>query len=207
MRTFMTIIAAAVLAGALGGCASYSTPVVAPAKLSASQRNFEALWLATTEVLHKYHFRLDRQDRRAGVITTKPILGKHFFEFWRRDTVTPYDLAESSLQTIYRTVMVTIRRAGPKSTAYVPVVQVHVRRSNRESLGMISASDAYDLFILPWREERGMKKLMLGSDKYWASRGQQEKQVTVRVGEHANLADRLTAEIRRAAAKRLGQAK
>ena len=207
MRTFLIITAASVLAAALCGCSSHSEPIAAPAKLTVPQRNFQAVWQASIDVMRKYDFAVDRQDRRAGVITTKPIVGKHFFEFWRRDAVTTYDLAESSIQTIYRTVVVKIRPAKPKGATYVPLVEVHTRRSNRESLGMISASDAYDLFILPGREERGAKKLMLGADKYYASQRGAEGEVTVKLGGYKNLADKIAAEIRQLAAKRLGKAK
>jgi len=64
----------------------------------------EALWTASQDVLREHRFRLDRVDRRAGVVTTQPVTSQQLFEFWRKDVATSYDLLEASMRTVRRWV-------------------------------------------------------------------------------------------------------
>ena len=140
MRTNMIVLV--VLAATLVGCApSYTEPVVAPRQLTGEEQAFEDVWQATLTTLRKYSFELDRQDRRAGAITTAPLLGKHITEFWRKDAATRTDAMESTLQTIYRIVRVEIRPTAPKAGTFAPQVQVSVYRSNRKLKRAGSATD------------------------------------------------------------------
>lgn len=202
MRALATGCIVAALAAGLVGCVYHTEPVVPQPKLTGAGRNFQAVWRATLEVLRRYDFEIDRQDRRAGVITTRPLLGKHFFEFWRRDAADPRDVAESTLQTIYRTVTVTIRPTSAGAATFRPDVEVRLRRSNRQYVGVASTTDAYDMFILPGRDELREKKIMAGGrrrDLY-----QEPKPVRrVKLGPYKTLAHKLAAEIRQAARKRL----
>jgi hypothetical protein len=138
----MNAIVLVVLAAMAAGCApSYTEPVVAPPQLTGEQQAFEDVWQATLTTLRRYEFELDRQDRRAGTITTAPLVGKHITEFWRKDAATRTDALESTLQTIYRIVRVEIRPTAPKAGAFAPQVQVSVYRSNRERQRVGSAND------------------------------------------------------------------
>lgn len=129
----------------LPGCGSvrYTEPVQSERKMSPADRNYENLWQATLYVLRKYDFTIDRQDRRAGVITTEPLTGKHFFEFWRHDATTSSDKYENTVQTIYRSVCVNLTRSESHADQYTPRVMVTVARSNRGETNIISLSDAY----------------------------------------------------------------
>lgn len=150
-RPWIFCLAAAVLTAA-GGCVRYTKPIAPakPAKLSVADRNYDAVWQAAIKVLRgRYYFRINRRDRRAGVITTYPLVGKQFFEFWRRDAVGGQDVAESSLHTIYRTVLVNVRPTRRDSAIYEPIVRVRAVRSNKEQLTMGSTGQAYDMFIHP----------------------------------------------------------
>jgi hypothetical protein len=203
MRAFRIVCIAAAVSMGLAGCVYYTKPIAPEPKLTGASRNFQAFWQATIDVLRKYNFELDRQDRRAGVITTQPLLGKHFFEVWRHDTVGARDLAESSLQSIYRTVTVSIRPTAPGAPTYKPVVQVQLHRSNREYLGVVSTTDAYDMFILPGRDELRERKILAGGRHRELAVTKPKPPRRVKVGPQRTLADKLAADIRGAAAKRL----
>ena len=205
MKAFRIVCVAAGVWMGPAGCVYYTQPVVPQPKPTVASRNFQAHWLATIDVLGKYRFELDRQDRRAGVITTRPLLGKHFFEFWRHDVMGARDLAESSLQTIYRTVTVSIRPTAPGAPTYKPVVGVQLQRSSGENLGVVTATDAYDMFILPGRDELREKKILAGGRHRELVVPKPEPPRRVKAGPQRTLADKLTAEIRQAAERRLAR--
>ena len=108
------------------GCARHTRPIVPPRELTPGEKNFQAVWDAGCEVLSSYRYTVDRRDRRAGLITTKPMASKHFFEWWRRDKVTASGALENSVQPIYREVSVQIRKTDEGK--YDPVVSVTVSR-------------------------------------------------------------------------------
>ncbi len=145
MRALLKTSVAISLAVVLTGCPRYTKPVLPQPRMTAAERNFESLWEAAREVLRKYRFELDYQDRRSGVIRTVAMTGEHFGEFWRRDAATNRDLAESTVQTVYRQARVTI---VPSAAAgyYRPEVEVFTFRSNREVPHVTSTSEALDLF-------------------------------------------------------------
>lgn len=129
MRNVLTTWAAAVL---LTGCATYTVPMVSVGPMTDAERNFEAVWGAARTVLRKHYFQIDRQDRRAGILATAPLLARQPMEFWRRDASTKYDLLEGALHNVYRVARVFIRPpAGAES--FRPEVRVRLYRSNRRS--------------------------------------------------------------------------
>lgn len=146
-----TVIVVIAIAAAAGGCANHRLPVSAQGqgkeKLTLSQRSFDASWQASLEVLRGYHFRIDRTDPRAGVITTRPMLARHWFEFWRRDAACVYDLAEGTLQSVYRRVIVRIRPTPDGAGLYMASVSVEVSRANRQEMEIVGASEAYTQFL------------------------------------------------------------
>ena len=195
MQRLLVCCLTAVWLVAAAGCVKYTHPVVVaePAKLSVADRNYEAVWQAAIDVLrNKYDFQIDRRDRRAGVITTHPLLGKQFFEFWRRDTVSAEDLAESSLHTVYRVVLVNIRPVSAGSAIYEPIVKVTAVRSNKERLAIGSTGEAYDMFIHPGQTLDAERKL---SRRAAVGPGPDDE----KLGPFAGLAHRIAGEIRAAA--------
>jgi hypothetical protein len=101
------------LLGILVGCAAPSrhtgttrdpVAVVAP--------GFDASFDACLDVARSLHFVVERQDRRGGVITTEPMTGAQWFEPWRRELRTNFDVAESSLSTVRRILRFEIEREG-----------------------------------------------------------------------------------------------
>lgn len=181
---------------AAGGCATHTKPIVSTAKLTGAERNFEALWQASRQILTKYYFQLDRQDRREGIITTTPLTGKQLPEVWRGDAATAYSLAENSIQTIYRTATVLISSKG-ESGAYQHAVEVQVARSNRQAVQVSSTSEAYDLFVMPGHGRRRDKFLL----NYGAGAGEWMSPL----GPDKQLARQIEIEIAAAASKLLAE--
>lgn len=81
----------------------------------------DRLWEAAQEVLRRHRLPLDRVDRRSGSITTMPVTSQGFFEFWRHDVDTSFDLAEASLRTVRRSAVVQVDRQAETPEANVTV--------------------------------------------------------------------------------------
>lgn len=70
--------------------------------------DFDELWQLCQSDLKHRGFRLDRVDRRSGLIQTYPMIGSQWFEFWGRDLLTPAAWAEASLHTIRRSIRINL---------------------------------------------------------------------------------------------------
>lgn len=99
-----------------------TTAPVASARCEAA---FGTVWKDAEDVLRAHGFRLDRTDRRKGLITTHPVGSQHFFEFWRTDVATRRDFWEATLRALRRRVSVAIE---PDSTGASCQVEVIVRK-------------------------------------------------------------------------------
>ena len=134
----MKLIVLALL-GILTGCA-------APSRYSGTTRDpvavvapdFDASFDACLDVARSLHFVIERQDRRAGVITTEPMIGSQWYEPWRRELRTSFDAAESSLASVRRVVRFEISREGDSfritPTAHVQRLALLERRISNAAL-------------------------------------------------------------------------
>ena len=134
-----------------GGCAAGSGVATTP-PASRAQGDYEAVWEDCLEVLRDYQFRVDRQDRREGLITTFPMTGKSWFELTRKDAATFRDGLESSLQTIYRKAEVRITTDDRQT--YRASVRVAVSRSDQPYRQITNAGEAHGLFHTAGRRRR-----------------------------------------------------
>ncbi len=137
------------------GCASSSDSIGAPNRASVtsistasigpvvSDQNFDALWNASIETLRELHFEIDRADRRSGIITTRPMTGSQFFEPWRSELRSLDAVAESSLATLRRTVVV---RFSENSGIYQAVPEVSVDRLSRRERRITSSAEFTNAF-------------------------------------------------------------
>lgn len=179
-RAAVMVLAAA----AFAGCAAGNDPMVRVGPDTPDQRAYDAMWQASVDVLSRYGFAIDRQDRWAGVITTEPMTGKSIMEFWRRDAATSADVWESTFQTIYRTVEVQIRRS--ESGSYSPVVRVAFSRSARAQPLIHNDSEAQSMFReSPARRQR----------RELNAKPTTQPDRPVAIGEDAALAEKIAAEI------------
>jgi len=220
MRTLATIATVWGVLILTAGCANYTRPQTTVWPGGPGEDNFQAVWQASLDVLEKYNFRIDRKDRRAGVITTRPMLARHWFEFWRRDAVTTYDLAEGTLQTVTRRATVRIEPLDEFKGVYQPVVVVEVARPDRGGMEIIAASEAYDRFLdsydtldTDYERHKRLKKLKKSIDYTRQAEGDRaadefaedaryQQAPPELLGQQDALARQLTAEIRAEAAKR-----
>jgi len=206
MRThaIVWVLAAGCLAS---GCA-YTTPIGPAVKMTPAQRNFQAVWDASRDVLRKYNFTLDRQDRRAGVITTLPMIGRQWFEFWRRDAAGSFSKTEGSIQTIYRAVRVRIMPAKAGERTFHPVVEVIAFRSDQQHLQVTSTSEAFNLYTLAGNDEEERSGFLLNYGQEKDEKGRKVKSDKKKeyrdvtpLGRDTALEAKLTAAIRAQAAK------
>jgi hypothetical protein len=79
-----------------------------PATAHVPARDYYRLFSACQAAAREFLFKVDRADYREGLVTTYPVTGAQFFEFWRPDNSTLHDVAESSLGTIRRTIRIEI---------------------------------------------------------------------------------------------------
>lgn len=105
----------------------------------------EAVWEGMKDTLRRSRLTLDRVDRRGGVITTRPELSRHWFEFWRRDARTFHDKFESSVNPIRRWVEVHVEPADDDGGSTVEVA-VHKQRLSSPDRMFNSSGAAYQFF-------------------------------------------------------------
>lgn len=105
----------------------------------------DRLWRAIEDTLRRHRYRMDRVDRRAGVITTMPAISQHVFEFWRQDVVTWPDLWESTLNPIRRWVEVRLDRTQDNAWRELTVM-VHKERLSSPDRQFNSTGAAYQYF-------------------------------------------------------------
>ena len=187
------MISSLVLVVILAGCSS-PMPLPSDGKVIADE-NFLAVWDAAMEVLREYRFTVDRADKREGIITTFPLVSRHWFEFWRSDTTTARDTLEASLQTIYRRATVRIRPVAPDSPYYSASVRISVSRSDRLNPQVTCTSEAYDLFLSP----EGVPRV----ESLTGLSGPIHTEGEVEIGRDKNLEKIIQDRINRLAAKKL----
>ena len=227
MRKMATV---AFLAGLCAGCANnFSQPVAPEAPRTVAQRNFDAVWNASLSVLRDYRFTVAVEDRREGTISTGPLVGQQWFEFWRKDAVTPTSAIEGSVQTIYKTATVTIRPEPNDPDRFVASVKVALARSDKPTRSVTDTSEAYGLFTLTgsgnrWLSNFGRtaeeeaEETVTGRDRRRAGAAAERlRQISetpttqkaadwrVPIGTDETLARRLASEIAAAAARKMAK--
>ena len=170
-RTNLVVVLGVV---ALAGCHRPVQPTEPTAQrvLVADETGEDRLWGAAQEVLRRHRFPLDRVDRRNGTITTLPVTSQSFFEFWRHDVDTAFDLAEASLRMVRRSAVVQLDRHTESGEATVTVT---VRRETFATPERQFNSSAASLRVfgdaLPG--VRG-ERLLTREDDYWIDDGRDE---------------------------------
>ncbi len=144
LRMNVVVVLIALMAGCLGprrdNYQSSRSVAIADPSPQADQ-----VWEAVQETLRRHRFRLDRVDRRAGVLTTMPVTSQHLFEFWRHDVDTWPDLWESTLNPLRRWVEVTVAREEDNTWKTLTVV-VHKERLSSPDRQFNSTGAAYQYF-------------------------------------------------------------
>lgn len=71
--------------------------------------NEELVWERAVDVLHDFQFEIARENRLARVIETAPKIGAGLLEPWHKDAATFDARLEGTLQSIRRTVQVSLQ--------------------------------------------------------------------------------------------------
>jgi len=103
----VTIFLASLPAGGLTGCGASQTDVPNPIPVAGSE--YEQVFEATVDVLRDNRFRIARQDRRFGVITTEPRTASMALERWHPDRTTSRRVLENTLNHQRYTIVTRLR--------------------------------------------------------------------------------------------------
>ncbi len=176
----------------LAGChrPAQPTEVTVRQVYLADTGGYDRVWESCQEVLRRHRFELDRVDRRGGVITTHPVTSQSFFEFWRHDVDTAFDLMESTLRAVRRQAIVRIT-SDPDDA--VSRLEVTVRRSTlaspeRQFNGSSSALRVFGEGLPGVRGEPYMSR----KDNYWIDDGRDaamERRLLERIIKRAGIAE------------------
>jgi hypothetical protein len=142
-----------------------------PAEATAVAGDFTILWRACRRAALASSFTIDRVDFRSGVMTTLPMVSKQFFEVWRNDVVTPAGVAESSLDTVRRTVRFEVRRRD--DGRYEAVPKVVVERFSLAERRITSVARFAETFTVEQTEGSRTRDRHGGDlpDMYWYATG------------------------------------
>jgi hypothetical protein len=101
--------------------------------MAVQARNEDVLWERTVNVLHDYHFNIERENRVARVIETAPRIGSSLMEPWHRDSVGLPNRLESTLQSIRRRVVVTFILGDAPGAYFVQVEAFKEKEDARDA--------------------------------------------------------------------------
>jgi hypothetical protein len=95
-----------------------------PAAAQVRGRDFDTVWDVCKATARGYLFALDRVDYRAGEITTLPMVSKQWFEPWRSDSGSSYQVLANSMGAIRRTLSFQVAREPDATYTVTPKVLV-----------------------------------------------------------------------------------
>jgi hypothetical protein len=164
------IVVMGVLVGLVAGCQRPAQPVDPTVRQVAlgSDAAYGTLWESSQEELRRHDFELDRVDERAGLITTYPVTSQSFWEFWRRDVATAFDLAEATWRTVRRRAEVNIERDAEGSASVV--VTVHKQTFATPERQYNSSAAALRIFGSALPGVAG-EPVVTKADDYWIDAG------------------------------------
>jgi hypothetical protein len=114
-----------------------------PSSSSAFSSDYDKLWNLCQEIARERFFDLDQLDYREGVLTTRSVISRQFFEPWRDDCGDSFEVVQSSLQTVRRTIHFEFARM-PGGYAVTP--KVVVERLAQLTERITSSSEAAKAF-------------------------------------------------------------
>ena len=130
----------------------------------------DRLWTAVHDTLRAHRFRLDRVDRRAGIITTYRVTSQQFFEVWRHDVDTWADLWDATLNPVARRVEVTIAGETESETWRDISVAVFKERFSAPDRQFNRSTALYDFFSYELPSTTGIE-VIDPDDEVWITQG------------------------------------
>jgi hypothetical protein len=140
-RLLVVILAGLVLAGC-------RTPGPAASRVDVQlgdEETYRQFWLHAISSVRHFGYDLDRADPAAGVITSRPLTSKQWFEFWRNDTLAAGQVFEASLHTIRRQIRLTVQPT-PNKEEYLVSAVVDVERQERAERQVTTPANVMQAF-------------------------------------------------------------
>ncbi len=160
-----------------------------PAVAEVRAGDFNKLWEAAKETVRGYQLALDREDYRAGVLTSVPEVSKQVFEIWRSDAGTLDESLANTTAAIRRTIRFEVSRGEDGTYTLVP--KVLVERQSIFERRVTDVSQYRFAFAGPARAQPARTAVTLDPEtyqdvpvKYWYPIGrdlEMEKKVAERV--------------------------
>jgi len=118
-------------------------------------------------------FVIDKADVEHGYISTQPLVGAQFFEFWRSDNVGARNWAQANLHSIRRTAELNVSQQKNKLCISC---QVRMQRLSLPEREVSSTARAYMMFS---KSTSRMQRVELGPEQRkragWIDLGQDDK--------------------------------
>jgi len=124
------------------GCQSRVVSANNPVAITAEE--YDRMFEATVDVLRLNQFIVNRQDRRFGVVTTKPRVAASSLEPWWTDNTTAYQHVDATLNYQRRTVTVRLEPADPQALAEAELARVDVRSGEESADTELIAGEEVD---------------------------------------------------------------
>jgi hypothetical protein len=142
-----------------------------PANGAVTFTDFPKLWATCETVARQNYFRLDREDYRLGVLTTRPLVSAQWFEPWREDNRTFYDVQESSIASIRRTITFQFTRLDENTWKVVPKVLVERQEiSEKRITSVLLFRNVFTEPLAEHNQQRGTRESDVGinlPERYW----------------------------------------
>jgi len=139
--------------------------------------DYESFFDSAITLLREHDFHPQVVDRVAGLAVTHPSTSGQWFEFWRGDSRGGYQLLESSLHTIRRTVRLSVRPAEPEhggesesTDRYRVTVEVYKERFSSPQRQVTTASGALQIYSERLPTEEGLRAARVRGD-HWVPLG------------------------------------
>ncbi len=105
--------------------------------------SMDQVFTSAESVLTGMQFQIEKLDRQAGQIITRPLRGGQFFELWRQDNATAADAAESNLHSLQRSAEVRFGKMDSQVCVNCRVLVQRLSLPDQPILGMGRASGQF----------------------------------------------------------------
>ncbi len=141
-----------------------------PINIANRSDDADRLWSSVRDTLREHRFRLDRVDRRAGVVTTFANTSQQFFEWWRHDVDSWPDYWDATLNPVARRVEVTIAGQDDAATWRDVSVVVYKERFSAPDRQFNSSTASFDFFSYKLPSTTGIE-VISPDDETWIPQG------------------------------------
>ncbi|HET6249459.1 MAG TPA: hypothetical protein VFE47_17340 [Tepidisphaeraceae bacterium] len=132
--------------------------------------NYDRLWDSCEATATDAGFSIDRFDYRTGLLSTKPLVSKQFFELWKHDVVDFKSQADSDTTTHRRTAHFKISKLPDGCyLCQIKVVVEHYAMSERRITAVYQYRDAFST-RRPYEDQTADDGTPLKVDYWYAER-------------------------------------